>query len=407
MNKLAILFLGVCFWSTQNYAFEYYEEDREVYYSNQLNLLKAKEIILKKSILKKHNKNLINKKETFKLMKMVDNNIKYNKEEVAKNIQLFESYRKTNKNECDYEKVLSEFNLDNYFYHGLWHLNYINMKKVKPKESNVAIIDGYMSSNRLLPNLKIKNCLDSNNQTCNSGLDMLDKSSNNIYKNNGDHTYWVTSILGGSNCGNSNSGLKFMGVNPKANILIVNVSIYKNGENQHSLRRLIKAISELDKNDINIIYAPLAFINYSDVDYIDLQNAVNIFLEKPNRAIVGVIGNTSSVDINDIPLPCAIDKVICVGGVDRNGTIWSGGVNNEKYIDVYAPASNIIGGITKNKYRIQESGVSASGAIVAGMISNIILDKDYEMKINKIKKGGKIILNKDGTIKKGLKGASY
>lgn len=406
MNKIIVLLITITL-SNISMADNSYYKDKEIYYSDELNLIKAKELILKRAIHKKYDDKKVSKEKLLKILKKIDLNILENKKIAAKKYESFNGYELYNNEECNYKGVSSELEAENYLYHGLWHLNYIKNNKIKQKESTIAIIDGYLTNNRLLPNLKIENCLDSNNVTCNYGLDMLDSSTNEIFNGINDHTYWIASIIGGQSCKNKDSYFKQMGINTKANLLIVNVSIYRDNKTLHNLNKLIDAIDELDKNDINVIYIPLVFVDYSKDQFDRLQSSVNNYLSKPNRSIVGVIGNKNNVSQSDKPIPCVIKGVICVGGIDRNGTIWKGGRNIEKYIDVYAPAANIIGGIDKNSARIESSGVSAAGAIVAGMISNVIREDNYKDLVLKITKGSKFILNKDGTIKTDKRSASY
>ena len=158
---------------------------------------------------------------------------------------------------------------------------------------------------------------------------------------------------------------------------------------------------------VSMLYIPLVFIHYNQKQYDNMHNAVQVFLSQPNRAIVSVIGNADNVEADQHPLPCITKDVICVGGLEKNGTVWKDGANIEKYIDVYAPASGIIAGLDKNSNRLEDNGVSASGAIVAGMISNVILEKDFKSQVEKIKNGSKFILNKDGSIDEDKKGVSY
>lgn len=403
MFKYLILMILVLL-SSDLFADSYFYKDKEIYYSNQLNLLKAKEINVKRTLYDYYKNEKITRKSLLNKLNEVDIKLEEDKEKIAKSVYSFNDYELYNNEECDYQTASLDFDTKNAFYHGLWHLDYIKSNPKDYVNVRMALIDGYLSSNRLLPNLIVENCLDSNNVSCKKGLDMTNKLNNNIFKNNDDHTYWLASIINGHNCGNNKSEIKQIGVNPKAKLLITNVSISKNNENLHSLNKTIDAIYELDNNDINVIYIPLAFNKYTKKQKESLQIAVNIYLSKPNRAIVSVVGNSNNVSKRDEPLPCIIDGVICVGGLDRNGTIWKGTASLDKYIDVYAPASNIIGGITKKKSRLEESGVSAAGAIVAAEISKVIKDENYKEKIDKIKKGSKFILNKDGTIDKSKKG---
>jgi hypothetical protein len=384
-----------------------YYKDKEFYYNDEITLINLKERILKQAIYKRYNKNKVSKEQLSNILKKIESNKVASSKLLSKKYNSFKEYELYNDEECDYQGVSSDLDSEDYLYHGLWHLNYINSHKMKQKESTIAIIDGYLSNNRLLPNLKIENCLDSNNKSCNYGLDMLDISSNKIFKGINDHTYWVASIIGGKSCKNKDSYFKQKGINTKANMLMVNISIYRDKKTLHNLNKLIDAIDELDKNNINVIYTPLVFVDYSKKQFHRLQASIDNYLSKPNRSIIGVIGNANNVSKNDKPIPCVIKGVVCVGGIDRNGMIWSGGRNIEKYIDIYAPATSIIGGLDKNSMRFESSGVSAAGAIVAGMVSNVIREDNYKELILKITKGSKLILNKDGTIKRGKRAASY
>jgi hypothetical protein len=389
------------------YSQAYFFKDKEFYYNSYHALVMVKYKLKKDSLNKRYRTKKITYTEFTKANKDLEKEFKLDKNKVNTKYKSFSAIERENSEKCDYKSTSLEMPTEENVYYGLWYLNYIDNKKYPMIESNVAIIDGYLSTNRLLPNTSIKNCrVESENKSCNNGWDLVNKTDN-IYKAGNPHTYWLASVLAGHNCANSKSEFKQIGVNPLANLMILNVSKRINDEDQHSLNKTIEAIGIADKNDVDVIYIPLSFTQYTQDQYDAMHNAVTKFLRKENRAIVSVFGNEFKIDPNASPLPCITDKVICLGGLSQYGALWGGANNDSLYIDGYAPAVNIVGGLNKNGYRVQESGVSASGAIVAGMISKIIHKENYKELLDELLLGKKFIFDEKGEIRHDLKAISF
>lgn len=386
---LTIFFLII----SKSYADGYFYKDKEYYYDSHQKILKIIEINKFNRLKNDYQNGVLTydqfEEETINLKK--ENKI--NKLKILKKYKEFSVIEKTYNEKCDYKNYSESLYNDEKFF-GLWHLSYINNNKIPNQKKEIAIIDGYMLTNKLLPNLIVKNC-DINTIGCKTSWDFVD-NSNNVYRSDYIHTYWIASIIAGKNCSNEKSSFQQIGINPMANIYSFNVTKKINNKYNHSLKKTIDAIKKIDEMGIDIIYIPLSFQNYTDEDYFELNNAINNYLlRKKGRKIISVYGNANKVkDKNEKTIPCLIENVICVGGLNQYGAI-SNNTSGVDYISIYLPSENIIGGINGEE-RIEDSGVSSSGAIMTGMISKM----KNEDEINDLLNKKKIVLEKDGSISK-------
>ncbi|MCH2428545.1 MAG: S8 family serine peptidase [Candidatus Thalassarchaeum sp.] len=115
--------------------------------------------------------------------------------------------------------------------------------------------------------------------------------------------------------------------------------------------------------------------------------------------VVAAAGNDGEDDDGDVESPGSVEDVICVGGISRNGDIWSGsskGDNNgrfwpnpilpredpDKKPEIVAPGQEVpvlmIGGSSGNSWWGWSSGTSASTAWVSGALA-LLLEHDESL----------------------------
>ena len=120
-----------------------------------------------------------------------------------------------------------------------------------------------------------------------------------------------------------------------------------------------------------------------------LENSVEDALDE-GVFVVAAAGNDGTDDDGDVASPGSVEDVICVGGVNRNGDVWSGssqGDNNgrlwpnpilprqdpDKKPEVIAPASEVPVLLTNSgSWYGYSSGTSAATAWVSGILALVI-----------------------------------
>lgn len=380
--------------SSSIHADSYFYKDKELFYDAYKKIVDVKENYKRLFINKKYNNGKISYEEYQSEINLLKDEIKKERLNILKTYKNFDIVYKKNNEKCDFLNTRKEITI-NPIYYGLWHLNYILNYKIKNKKNEIAIIDGYMLTNKLLPNLVINDC-NINSIGCKTSWDFV-FNNNQIYRNDYDHTYWISSIIGGQNCGNEKSEFQQLGINTETDLYTFNVSKKINGEYKHSLKKVTDAIIAIDKMNINFIYIPLSFSDYEIEEKNKFENAVKSYLSKGNRYIISVYGNSSKIDEFKDVLPCSFKKITCVGGVNQYGALSSTSVKSN-LVDIFAPSTNIIGGLDNNNNRIMKDGVSAAGAIVVGMISKL----NNEEEIYKFLKGNRSVLEKNGSFTKNM-----
>ncbi len=103
--------------------------------------------------------------------------------------------------------------------------------------------------------------------------------------------------------------------------------------------------------------------------------------------VVAAAGNDGEDDDGDVESPGSVEDVICVGGITRTGSIWTGsseGDNNgpDKKPEIVAPAHEVpilmAGGMDNGAWWGWSSGTSAATAWVSGALA-IVLEANPEM----------------------------
>ena len=120
-----------------------------------------------------------------------------------------------------------------------------------------------------------------------------------------------------------------------------------------------------------------------------LENSVEDALDE-GVFVVAAAGNDGTDDDGDVASPGSVEDVICVGGVNRNGDVWSGsseGDNNgrlwpnpilprqdpDKKPEVIAPASEVPVLLTNSgSWYGYSSGTSAATAWVSGILALVV-----------------------------------
>lgn len=269
---------------------------------------------------------------------------------------------------------------------GHWHLNYINNNSVPPKKTKVAIIDSFVDGDDLMPNImSIYDCKSKEECTAYS-WDFVGNSGK--FKDISPHYHhggWIASIVGSRNCANPRSRSQTIGVNPLAEMVIFNIARIHDREVQHAYGYIPDAIRSAKNMGVKVIIIPLVFSDYRNDIRLEIESAVSEFLEGGESAIVAPYGNvTTHSSTNKAPIPCAVNGVICVSGLDRTGIMAEDVVVDVPFIKYFAPAVDISGGFIAGSDGIPRvnSGSSAATAIIGAMLSK--MDKpDIEKIMNK------------------------
>ncbi|MBP7214235.1 MAG: S8 family serine peptidase [Candidatus Kapabacteria bacterium] len=146
----------------------------------------------------------------------------------------------------------------------------------------------------------------------------------------------------------------------------------------------IGGAGEADDIAQSILYLVLngaKIINCSFGDYFKSQlveDAIN-FAEQLGCIIVASSGNEGRSDPH---FPSDYDGVISVGGLNQNGTVWSGS-NFGTNLALIAPAINILTSDVNNNYSIV-SGTSFAAPYVSAAIA-LLLEKDPSLNANEIR----------------------
>jgi serine protease AprX len=202
------------------------------------------------------------------------------------------------------------------------------------------------------------------------------------------HGTWAASILGG----NSST---YQGVAPDVNFIIMKVFDYFDSNLESTVAIIEKAVDWIiqNKQTYDIKIASMSFGAKPEPDNqqeLEVLNALAKRLVDNDILVVAAAGNYGP-NSGTLTAPGSEEVVLCIGGVDYEGKMYSGSGNGPTHLgvikpDVCAPAVSVLGaksGTDPNALLTQD-GTSAATPFVAGLAA-LMLEKKASLSSSELK----------------------
>ena len=225
-----------------------------------------------------------------------------------------------------------------------WYLKALNVQEAHSITKGAGIIVGLIDTGTFPhPDVR-RNIL--------PGADFVDGESGNGRNDNAGHGTGMAALIAGH--GRGSDGI--LGIAPSAKIVPVKTS---NDKNKAPAPAIGKGIGWAVRQHVKVIN-----VSAGVGPAFEVEDAVAAALDA-DIVVVASVGNTSSNGV--IGYPAAIDGVLAVGALGRNGNYASLSLKDSK-VQICAPGVDITTAAPENKY-VNVDGTSPSAAIVSGAVA--------------------------------------